>query len=340
MSAIKKILVPGGTGAMGVYLVPELVKLGYTVDVVSLDDVKPENPSVRYMKADFKDDETIEKILKNDYNCIVDFMIYRGPEFRQKFRRLLESCDHYIYLSSYRIYADEEHPITESSPRLLDVSPDRDFIAEKDNEYSLYKALGEDVLKDSGLTNWTAIRPAITFSKRRFQLVILEADSIIYRARTGKTVILPEQAMDVQATMSWAGDVAKMISRLVLNKDAIGETYTVATTEHHPWRQIAEYYRELIGLKVAAADKEDFLSCLSRDKSKGLRWQLDYDRLFDRVIDNRKILNATGMKQSELTTVYDGLKRELDALPSDAFINFGDTERNLLMDAYAAKHKL
>ena len=325
---------------MGVYLVPELVKLGYRVDVVSLDDVRPDNPSVRYIKADFKDDETAGRILKNEYHCIVDFMIYNGPEFRQKFRRLAESCGHYIYLSSYRVYADEEHPITEKSPRLLDVSADAEFLAAKDNEYSLYKALGEDVLKSSGLTGWTAIRPAITFSKRRFQLVTLEADSVVYRARAGKTVILPEQAMDVRATMSWAGDIAKMISRLVLNRDAYGEIYTVATAEHNTWRQIAEYYRELTGLKYAVAGKEDYLSCLSANNAKGLRWQLDYDRLFDRVIDNRKILNAAGMKQSELTTVYDSLRRELSALPSGAFADCGNTERNRLTDAYTAAHGL
>lgn len=324
---------------MGVYLVPELVKLGYAVDVVSLDDIRSNDPSVRFFKANFKDDTVVEDFLKNDYDCIADFMIYNGPEFRRNFRRLAENCGHYIYLSSYRIYAGE-HPVTENSPRLLDVSADREYIAERDNEYSLYKALGEDVLKASGLTNWTAVRPAITFSKRRFQLVILEADTIVYRARAGKTVLLPGQAMNVQATMSWAGDVARMISRLILNKNAFGEIYTVATAEHHSWKQIADYYSELIGMKYAVVDKEEFLSCLSQNNSKWVRWQLDYDRLFERIIDNSKILNAAGMKQSELTTVYDGLKRELDALPRDAFSDCGNTERNRLMDAFTAAHGL
>lgn len=35
----RRVLVLGGTGAMGVYLVPELASLGCTVRVVSLDDV-------------------------------------------------------------------------------------------------------------------------------------------------------------------------------------------------------------------------------------------------------------------------------------------------------------
>lgn len=35
---MKKILVLGATGAMGVYLVPELVKNSWMVDAVSLDE--------------------------------------------------------------------------------------------------------------------------------------------------------------------------------------------------------------------------------------------------------------------------------------------------------------
>ena len=43
---MKKVLLLGGTGAMGVYLIPELLNKGYKVDVVSLDDVKSENPNL------------------------------------------------------------------------------------------------------------------------------------------------------------------------------------------------------------------------------------------------------------------------------------------------------
>ncbi len=44
-----------------------------------------------------------------------------------------------------------------------------------------------------------------------------------------------------------------------------------------------------------------------------LRWQLEYDRLFNRVIDNSKLLSVTGLKQSDMMPLYEGLKRELTA---------------------------
>ena len=336
----KKVLVPGGTGAMGVYLIPELLNLGYAVDVVSLDDIKSDNPDLRYFKANFKDPAVRAEFLKNDYDAIVDFMIYGTEEFRAAHKELLTNCGHYIYLSSYRVYSGDEIPVRETSPRLLDshsVSHDVQYLASED--YSLYKARGENILRESGCANWTAIRPAITFSKRRFQLTILEAPEVIYRAKAGKTVLLPEDAMSVQATMSWAGDVAKMISRLVMNPYATREVYSVCTAEHNPWRTVAGYYKELIGLKYVTVSNEDFISCMGEGNTIWTRWQLDYDRMLDRVMDNSKILSVTGMKQSELTTVYDGLKRELAALPDEAF-RTDMSVRNRLMDAYIEKHHI
>lgn len=312
----KKILLLGGTGAMGVYLTPILVEMGYMIDVVSLDTVENENRFVRYITADGRDIGVLRDLLANSYDAIVDFLIY--PEsccpFGKVSNLFLESTDHYIYLSTYRVYADE-HPITEDSPRLLDASTDASFLATDD--YALYKAKGEDILRASVHRNWTAIRPAITYSKRRFQLVTLEANAWLERARTGKTVLLPESAMNHEACMSWGGDVAKMIARLLLNSSALGEFYTVSTSEHHTWREIAEYYRDLIGLNYKVVDDEAYLSCVSVNMSYDrCRYQLIYDRCFDRVIDNTKILRATGMKQEELMPLYDGLHRELSALPS------------------------
>ena len=60
---MKKILVPGGTGAMGVYLVPELLKLGYSVDVLSLDDVNSDNPNLRYIQGNAMDYDYIAELL-------------------------------------------------------------------------------------------------------------------------------------------------------------------------------------------------------------------------------------------------------------------------------------
>ena len=48
---MKKILVMGGTGAIGRHTVKELLEMGYKVDVLSLDDVKSDNPCLNYIKG-------------------------------------------------------------------------------------------------------------------------------------------------------------------------------------------------------------------------------------------------------------------------------------------------
>ena len=186
------------------------------------------------------------------------------------------------------------------------------------DDYSVYKARGENILRVLPNRNWTIVRPAITYSYLRNQLVTLEAPDTVGRAFAGKAVVLPEQARNVQATMSWGGDVARMIAGLLFNEHARGEAFTVATAEHHSWGEIADYYKAICNLEAVWVDKEDYIRILRPDPYDfGARWQLEYDRLFDRIMDNSKVLAATEISQSELTPLYDGLERELCRCPKD-----------------------
>ncbi len=314
MSTGKKVLVLGATGAMGQYLVPLLAEMGYQVDGVSFDEKKSEIPGVTYIKANAKDKEVYRDFLKQGYDGIVDFMIYGTGELPWFVPNALDHTDHYIYLSSYRVYDNKEHPIRETSPRLIDASDN--VMLRNSEDYSIYKARGENIIRSLPRKNWTMIRPAITYSLMRYQLVTLEAPNTVGRAFAGKAVVLPEQARNVQATMSWAGDVARMIAGLLFNEKALCETFTVSTSEHRTWGEIADYYKDLCNLKAVWVDKEEYLRILTPDPYETYaRWQLEYDRLFDRIVDNSKVLAATGMTQESLISLYEGLKREIARCP-------------------------
>lgn len=324
----RKVLVLGGTGAMGVYLVPGLAAIGYDVCVVSLDTIVSDNLHITYIKADAKDDAYLTGLLSQKFDAIIDFLIYSTEQFQKRCDMLLRNTEHYFFLSSYRVYSGGA-PVTEQTPRLLDVSEDQAFLATED--YSLYKAREEDILQRSGYENWTIVRPAITYSKFRYQLVTLEANVVVARAMKGLPIVLPTAALSVQGTMSWAGDVANMFLRLLFNPGAFREAFTLATAEHHTWGEIATYYHEIIGLDVVAADTEDYLKIMGG--SPGVGYQLFYDRLFDRVIDNAKILRVTGLNQSELMPLRRGLEKELAALPKDTVWS-GASAVSQKMDAY------
>ena len=318
----KKILVLGATGAMGQYLVPRLSACGARLTTVALGDMPQIPENVNHIKTtNAKEPGFLADLLKEKFDAIVDFLIYPTGELIDYLPYLVQNTDHYIYLSSYRIYDNKEIPIKETSPRLLDAADD--ILLRNSDDYSIYKARGENVLHALPRKNWTIIRPAITYSLYRYQLVTQEAGATVHRAWTGKKVPLPASAKNVQATMSWAGDVAQMIAGLLFNEKALGEAFTVATSEHHSWGEIADYYKDICNLQAVWVDDEDYLGAMAKFAGRGplrsniIRYQLLYDRLFERVIDNSKILQTTGMKQEALMPLYKGLEMEINRCPKD-----------------------
>lgn len=304
---------------MGKYLVPELLKMGYKVDAVTLDKTVSYDGNLNYIHIDAKSFEKMSDIVKNEYSAIVDFMIYPTKEEYERFISLyLENTEHYIFLSSYRVYADEEVPITEKSPRILDVTSDKEIL--QSGDYCIYKAQSEDFLAIAKQGNWTILRPAITYSSRRFQLVTLEFEFVIRSMLEGKKLVLPERALKTPATMSWAGDVAKMMARLILNKMAYGEVYSLCTSEYHTWEEIADIYKQIGGLEYTAVDTDTYLNIFFPNKPHCKR-QLELDRYYRRIMDNTKILNAAGLKQSELMPLYNGLKIEYNEFPKN-YVNW------------------
>lgn len=297
------VLLLGGTGAMGDYLRPLLADKGFQVVVTSRSDRKPE-PGVQFVKGNGHDGDFVNDLMDKIHpDAVVDFMIYRTREFAARRDDLLRRTGHYLFLSSYRVFAGTT-PIVESSPRLLDTLDDPDYLAT--DEYALAKASGEDLLRQAPTRNWTIIRPSITYSKSRFQLGCLEAYTFLWRHLRGLPSAMPAEMMAKQTTMTWGGDVARMISKLVLNPVAFAEDFNVVTAEHRSWRDISDIYREAIGLEVLPMPLEDYANLTGRAKTF-------YDRMFDRVMDNSKVLKATGLRQADFAPLAPTLSNEVRA---------------------------
>lgn len=301
-----RALVLGGTGAMGRHLVSLLSDDGWSVDVTTRSRGRMGHDSVRYIVGDAHDRAFLENILMiADYDVIVDFMVWRTETFSEAAERLLSNTRQYLFISSYRIYADAP-VLKEDSPRLMDVSQDEKYL--RTDEYALAKARCEDMLRHSGRTNWTIARPGITYdSGGRFQLGILEASTWLWRSIHNYQIAMPDELLSRMTTMTSGADVAYMLYALVGNDIAFGEAYNLATSESLSWSEVLEIYRRSLPVTVVTCTLDQYAWAARAP------YQLFYDRMYDRVIDNSKVLKATGIRQADLRPVRDGLHEALSA---------------------------
>lgn len=196
-------LILGGTGAMGKYLTDYLncdVEF-QNIYVTSRKQLSSDH-KVRFIQGNAKDYSFISGLLKTqDFDVVVDFMSYSTQEFKERVDDFLNLTKHYVFLSSSRVYADlEKTPITENSPRLLDVVHDIEYL--KTDEYALSKARQEDILRKNRNNNWTIIRPYITYSSQRLQLGIYEKEQWLYRALQNKPIVFPEELRNTLTTLT------------------------------------------------------------------------------------------------------------------------------------------
>lgn len=289
-----KVLLLGGTGAMGAYLSDLLSKdQGVDIVVTSRKVHISEIPNLAYLCGNARDREFIDKVLKIKFDVIVDFMNYSYDEFHACHRQLLQSTGQYIFLSSARVYANSDEPLTEFSPRLLETSIDNAFLATQ--RYALRKARQEDMLLSSGLDNFTIVRPYKTFSEERIQLGAYEKEQWLQRALAGKSVPLRKGMLDRRTTLTFGRDVSTVLAKLVGNSRAKGQIFQIATDESHKWSEIVLLYgkvlRELKGVDLIIDEYEhnDALESLFEGG-----YQVRYDVMWNRTFDSAKVSNAVG----------------------------------------------
>lgn len=283
----KNVLLLGGTGAMGNHLVHILRNGDFSVYVTSRGKRKSVE-NVTYIMGNAHDDAFLDTLLvQNEWDVIVDFMIYGSAEFKHRVGRLLAACKQYVFLSSSRVYADSKKPITESSPRLLDVCHDIDYL--KTDEYALSKAREENVLLESEHKNWTIIRPYITYSEIRLQLGVLEKDYWLYQALHDRTIVFSKDIASKTTTLTYGYDVACGIASIIGKDDALGEIFHITVDEHHTWQEIFDMYLRVLEEELGKKPKVLMLDENPRMQIKGHAWQVKYDRYYNRMFDNEKI---------------------------------------------------
>lgn len=326
---IIRVLLLGGTGAIGKHLSKILSEDDHEVTVTSRKE-HTQTGTIRYVKGNAKDLQFLKDILRGNWDVIVDFMIYSTKEFEERLGLLLGSTLRYIFLSSARVYDNSDKTITEKTPRLLDMSADNDFLST--DEYSLAKAKQENLLFGSDKTNWTIVRPYITYSEERLQLGNLEKEDWLYRALKGRTIVFSKDILKRKTTLTYGLDVARGIYNLINNEKVFGEVFNIINPICCTWEIVLETYLRVLenhlGFrpKVAYQYLDEYLKWNSK-------YQVIYDRLFDRCFDASKISKFVDVRS--FVAPKEGLRKCLETFLKAPRFRGINWRNEALKDKYA-----
>jgi nucleoside-diphosphate-sugar epimerase len=328
-----KVLILGGTGPMGIHLVEHFSKTGVHA-VVTSRKKRSSKGSIKYIQGNAHDIDFLKSLLEEKWDAIVDFMVYSTPSFKKRVELFLDATSQYVYISSARVYADAKGLINEDSPRLLDVSNDEAYLST--DEYALYKARQEDILKKSNRNNWTIIRPYITYAENRMQLGIYEKEEWLFRALHGRTIVFSEDINSRLTTLTYGFDVAKGIISIIGKSDALGEAFHITSNESKAWSYILNIYLEVLSKylgykpKVLLIDIDQFNKIETRKK-----YQIKYDRLYNRKFDNSKIANYC---DEFYTTLEDGINKSVTAFLTNPKFKYIDWKLEAQKDKLTKEH--
>lgn len=332
-----KILLLGGTGAIGSHLALSLSMAGCEVYVTSRS--KRSTPQgIRYIQGNAKDLQFLIEILSTEWDAVVDFMNYKIDELNSRVDILLAHTKCYYFLSSSRVYADTIcKPLTEESPLLLHTENDETYISS--NEYGLAKAKEEEILKSTGRTNWIIFRPYIIYSEDRFQLGALEKEDWLYRVLDGKGIVLQESLKDKYTTLTYSSDAAEVMSKIIFDGNTTSQIYNIAGGKIccATWGEVANIYKtilqKLFGRKIEIhyiTDKQ------AHQLRKGSTYyQTSHDRMYYRVFDNSK---TNEYKAADTyTNIYDGLEKSLSAFIKQPRFSFTNQAQEALIDRFTGE---
>lgn len=285
----RRILLLGGTGAIGMHLTHILAMRGDDI-YVTTRSFRASKEGVTYVSGDAHDNEFLNDLLQEPWDAIVDFMLYNTEEFELRVSQLLKATKQYVFISSARVYGPTNSPdelITEETPRLLDMIKDEEYL--NTDEYALSKAKQENILREIGYDNWTIIRPYITFGETRLQLGVLEKEDWLWRVINGYAIVFSHDIATHYTTLTYGHDVSQGIAGLIGLSAALGEVYHITTDESFKWEEILEVYLHALEKYLGHRPKVIITDECLNLQFPAMQYQVKYCRMFDRRFDNSKI---------------------------------------------------
>jgi nucleoside-diphosphate-sugar epimerase len=274
-----KVIIIGGTGHVGTFLVPRLVLAGH--DVISVSRQKREtysyHPAWKFVKQVVIDRDESDKtnsfgkqILKLSPEIVIDMICFTPESARKLVEALNGQIQHFLHCGTIWVHGHSEQvPTTESHPR-------NPF-----GEYGINKASIESYLLSANRLSgfpvtilhpghivgpgWAPLNPAGHFNPGVFK-----------RLAEGKELVLPNLGMETVHHVH-ADDVAQSFVKAIDNrKSALGESFHIVSEQALTLRGYATAMAAWFGQKAR-------LRFLPRDQWKDSVTEEEADATWDHI---------------------------------------------------------
>ena len=222
-----KIVIIGGTGHIGTFLIPMLVKEGYETIYITRGKSKPyvDDPAWKKAKNEIIDrnsENFVEKVIEMNPDIIVDLINYKIEDTKKIVKAIQNSscCNHYIYCSS--IWAHGRSEILPVKRECLNKEPMCEYGKDKfeSEKFLLEKYRKENfpvtIISPGQISGggWDIINPWGGLDYKPFQII---AD--------GDTIYLPNFGQETLHHIH-AQDVAQLFFKAIIHRNqALGEIF-------------------------------------------------------------------------------------------------------------------
>ncbi|GLQ99514.1 complex I NDUFA9 subunit family protein [Dyella mobilis] len=242
----QRIVVLGGTGFVGSYLVPRLVADGHRLTLLSRNRESHRAmavlPGVAIRSADIYDNDTLRRHLEGA-DAVINLIGILNPQGPHTFQRV------YVDLAKRLIDACK----ATGTKRLHQMSSLK--AGQGLSQYLKMRGEAESVVKAAPL-EWTIYQPSVIFG---------DGDGLVTRfaALLRKMPVLPLARATSRLAPTYAGDVAEAIARCVGNdKQSVRRSFELYGPEVLTLGEIVRAIRDAAGLRTAIVPLPDSLGRL------------------------------------------------------------------------------
>lgn len=238
---MKKILIFGGSGFIGTYVVEELVRRGYFVIVADIKPCQLNVPTVEYIQCDITSREQVNKAIQRDIDYVYNFAGFSN--LNNATLHPVEVVELNIISNLYILDAAKNN---KSIQRYI-YGSSAYALNDKGSFYGISKLTSEKLIEEYNKqysVNYTILRYGSVYSERDYDNNYIY--SLVKQIIENHKVIHPGDGNELREYIH-ASDVAKMSVDVIENNEYVNQHLILTGLERMTRNELFEMIKEVLG---------------------------------------------------------------------------------------------